>query len=447
MPWDTTTFQNAEKIAYQGRIQMVFAENYPWHERIKKRKKVFPGGLRLVEALRTARQNGVGARPSVTMLLPEGGNPNISNIVVVPWDTYGRMQVSNRIIAQTDGDARAFAKAWADAIEDTLAAYTEDRARMHYGDGTGRIAMVNGAVVAATAINVDTPLNYATGAGSGNPLPGGSFYIRDNYRFTVGTNAELTGGVPVDLTVQNVTPTTAFTSTAAVSLGDNDIIVRGTGTTTSDHAFLNEPAGLLCSVDDRDAAAWGAVSAAGARWANTGGTADTYLGIPRTGASGVTRWQANRLAANGVLRTFQSLFIHDAMRRCKARGNGKPNVIVCNPVIKLEILQEIAPQFEYVPRRVEAGFEEITFNSGSGLSIIADDWCPPSVVFVLDESTFSYWQLTEPHWVDKGGGVQKWVINTNSFQAYMWGCDELVCENPAANAKIEDLQSGLAGIF
>lgn len=439
MPVDTTTFANAEKITYAGRLKTIFAEKYPWYDKVQQVRKDFPGGSELRQAIRTARANGVGARPATNMLLPAAGSPSIRQIVVTPFDTYGRMEVSNRIMSATKNSAASFAEAWADAMEDTMAAYVEDRARMFWGDGTGIVGMINGAVVASTALAVDAPMNYTDGGGTA--LAGGSFYMRDNYRFTGGSGADLLGGgAMVDVTLASTTPPSAATTTLATTLADNDLLARGTGISTADHAYLMEPAGLLSAVDDRDPAAWGAVTAAG-RWASG------YLGVLRTGGTGVQKWRANRLQNSGVLRAFQAFFIHDAIRQCKGRGGTSPAIILCNPAARLEILAEIAPQFQYIPKKVQAGFEEITFSSDGGMTIVADDWCPPSKIFVLDLDTFQFWYLEKAHWVSKGGGVEKWVENTNSFQSYIWACDEFVCINPAGNAKIEDIQVAAGALF
>jgi len=429
MPFDTSTMGNFLKRVYEKRSQSLLVNKWQFHELVKSKQKTFIGGEALYGSIKTARNNGVGARPRVNELLPVSGNSTHTPIVVSPYDVYARMRISKRLRALAKTDTAAFGEAAVEAIDDTAEAFAEDHARMTFGDGTGVIALLNGVVGAGTEV-VDSPLNYKDGAN--NPLLQGTHALRDGWRLSVGTNGELTAGGNTDVTISTTAPSTSSVTFSAVPAGiaDNDILARGTGTTTSDQAYLNEPAGLLAAVDDRDPANWGVVTAAG-RWASG------YLGVLR---SAVPLWGATRDHNSGVSREFSSMLVHDMVRRIKSRSGDQPTHFVCNPMLEQAIIAEISPDMRYAPQEVKAGYSSLTFSSGKPLTLVPDDWCPVPVGLILNMDTFERWTLEEPHWEIGGDGSQlHWIENTNSEQGYMWSSFEFVCKKPSANGKIEDL--------
>lgn len=100
--------------------------------------------------------------------------------------------------------------------------------------GCQRLCVVNGAVSAATTVVVDNAGTAETPA---------THFLRVGDLLTIGTAAEILAGTGVDCTVASITDGVTFETSAAVTLVDNDIVVRR-GVYDSTNSVFKEIHGL-----------------------------------------------------------------------------------------------------------------------------------------------------------------------------------------------------------
>ncbi len=152
------TVTNLFKQLYLPRIRAQYYNQTPVAGRIRKRVKDedFQGKKALIAAhLNWAESVGAGGEGD---RLPEPHYDEIVNMEVDVVRNRGRIRVDRMAIAAS----RSNAGAWSRLLEFTMKSVRENlifdvSRQMVYGDGSGKLAQVAGAVASGATINVDNP--------------------------------------------------------------------------------------------------------------------------------------------------------------------------------------------------------------------------------------------------------------------------------------------------
>ena len=201
--------------------------------------------------------------------------------------------------------------------------------------------------------------------------------------------------------------------------------------------------GLLGIVDDADPAT----------------VVGDYGSIDR-GTSGNEFWESAVLSNGGTNRSITEDLLLQSIHEARLKGGGDPDVILTNPSIfrryydlfSAEGVRErgsgmggmkgsLGPAGARSANSMgDTGKTAFTF---SGIPIYMDDFAPANTIFVLDSSTFriGHGVNRTPQPVSMTfDGAAKFVDTTNTtFELPYWWQGELICSNPAASSKIEDV--------
>ena len=129
----------------------------------------------------------------------------------------GSFQISRQTIAATRDKKFALVKEITQNAMGAMHSVHFNLNRMFVGASNGTLAVVNGAVSAATTINVDN-------AGTEESPP--TQHINVDDELLIGTTAEIEAGTAESVTVASVTDDNTFEATTNETLVDNDLIVR-----------------------------------------------------------------------------------------------------------------------------------------------------------------------------------------------------------------------------
>lgn len=153
-----TTMDNLLKDVYLERIRGQFYKQTPVFSRVKRRagKHDF-SGRKCIIAAHYQRSEAVGARAEAATL-PTAQYQRIENLEVQTKYVYGSVKITGQTISASRRQEGAFARALNVEMEGIRESLLFDLARqMVFGDGTGKLALANGAGAATTALVVDTP--------------------------------------------------------------------------------------------------------------------------------------------------------------------------------------------------------------------------------------------------------------------------------------------------
>lgn len=227
--------------------------------------------------------------------------------------------------------------------------------------GAQQIAVVNGAVSAATTVTVDN-------GGTAETPP--TQFIEQGDLLTIGTAAEILAGTGVDCEVASVTSDTVFETTAAVTLVDNDIVVRR-GVYDATNSVFNEITGLDSLVN------------------NTG----TVQGINKATAA----WfQSQVTGSAGTLTVNQILNLQAKARRYSQ--NPQNMVLIGNFVQWLRYSSLLTTQKTYDADKfagnLAGGVQGLqVYAPDGGLPFFVDDSVPDGYIYVVDPDGYVWGEL------------------------------------------------------
>lgn len=179
-----------------------------------------------------------------------------------------------------------------------------------------------------------------------------------------------------------------------------------------------------------------------------------YGGIDR-GTAGNEYWESVVLANGGENRALTEDLLLEAILDARLKGGGEIDRILTNPRIYRRYYQLFAAESTR-----ERGGEGIsgalgpqdavnmsktgeTALSFSGIPVHFDDFAPANTVFLLDTSTFkiAHGQNSVPQAVSATFNRANSFVDTSNttFEIPWWWQGELICDNPAGSARIDDL--------
>lgn len=239
---------------------------------------------------------------------------------------------------------------------------------------------------------------------------------------------------------------------SAVDTGANTIAVSGTITSTgaldyfvrqdtaddsvSDALHVN---GLVGIVDN----------------ANPASIVGNYGGINRSTA-GNEWWESTVLANGGTNRELTEDLMLEAIHDARLKGGGSPNMILTNPRVFRRYYQMFVAEAmtersgnqgmsgslgpKGATEDSDVGMTSLRF---SGIPIRIDDFAEANELYILDTEDFTivHGENRVPQPVSTTFDRANFFVDTSNttFEVPWWWQGELVCRNPAAQAKIEDL--------
>jgi hypothetical protein len=370
------------------------------------RKKVMP--------IKIGRNWSVGAIPSRGRL-PQAGRTSYQDFEILIKNMYGRVGFDREVMLQS----RNKKGSWQQVIPTEMDALTEDlafqRNRAMWGTGSGVLALVNGAQSADTTIEVDSPGNVA-GSVNGNRFLHGDAVSGQYVAFLDGSD-NIQGAATI--TGWNTAGTT-ITVDSPITCDDNArIVIAQSNLQTS---YNQELAGLLAAIDD-------------------GTYMATYHGLSRTTYPILRSYVATSVGALSLDAIQQTIDANDI------RVRKTVDVMACEHAVRRAYLTLLETDRRYsgadlmrpdggTSAAKKPGGKTITYGD---IPMMVSRDCPFGMLFGINKASFVRYVESEGQWADEGGAVIKWVNEYDAYTAFYYIYDNLHCQQPNANWRMEGI--------
>jgi len=329
---------------------------------------------------------GVGAR-SESQDLPSARKSLYKRSTTSLKANYGRIELTGHLIRATRDDRGSFIRAVGSEIQNMTAGIKNDYNRQAFGDGSGVLAKKDGGSTSATELVVDS-----------------TQYLK------VDMPVFLEATASIYRTIDKVTSSTRFFTTAASTIQDNKLIYRGEGDTTRNKDI--EIMGLKGLVYDS--------------------TSTDIQGIDQTAQSW---WKPATAVTNTAYADLEDDF--QTMFTNIEKNGGTPDLFV----VTYELRDKFAAQLQGERRYMnvmdyKGGFKALEFN---GLAMVPDTMCqdggnsPAEDIsklgsgYMLDTSTLSFQTKSDWDWMDMDGAIWNRVTNRDAYEATIFYESNMVC--------------------
>jgi hypothetical protein len=413
---DTTTLDAILKNDYLPPIRKALNDSSLLWSRLERDEESVVGKVAIVP-INYAHNQGVGAQTETGV--PTAGSEAYKESQVPMKYVRGRISVSSVVIEASKNDTGAFVRAVDSEMRGLESSMRDDMNRQAFGDGTGRLCQVNGAVTWSSGTATVTVKN----PGTIGLKPG---MLIDIFSSFPGTKSH--SGVKVESVDSPTTFTISAGEGSAANIADNSWITRkGVATTTGTYY---EVMGLKGLIDD-------------------GTYVATLQNIARSTAS---YWKANVLANGGTLRALTLELMQQAQDEAETAGMGLISLITSDFAVRRKYINLLAADKRFVqPFTIEGGwpglrpseegrrqYQAVEFN---GVPYVADRYCPANTMFFIDESTIKVYRLKDFSWMDEDGSILHLKSGSAEYEAVLEHFGNLGIDAPLKNSVIRDIQA------
>ena len=352
--------------------------------------------------------------------------------VTVPYRyNYGRIQLSEQTIKQSQTSKGAFKKAMELEMKNITKDLDRDRSRQLFGYGVGIIALVNGAHGAAdTVIKLKSPggvtlPNGITTGGARLVLPSQYVSFVRNATPTSATDADIISGAKqISSIASDLTTVTLGAVTGAV-LADGDMLVNSSGQSATESSVNKEVMGLVGMVDD-----------------------STYLttihGVSR---SSYPQYKSTVISVNGQLSLDTLQRGLDAAD--EKGGELKGMKFISHHSVRREYLNLMQTPRRYIGEMTmnpDAGFKGGAGLESDSLTYAMKEWivermCPLGMIFGLDTSFNVRYVNCEGEFADDDGTILMRVANTDAYEGRFRVFDNFHNDRPDCCVRFDNIQS------
>lgn len=359
------------------------------------RQYIFPVQLGLSQ--------GHGARAENAQL-PDAGFGEYEQASGTVVYLYSQMYITGQSIEATAGSKAAFADVLKQALRDVREGHKVDVQRQVWGDGTGVIGLVDGAVISSDIIKVKDPFGL-TYSGTLDNSQRTRLFKRNMQIFI--DNA----GTDAATRVIAVNNDGTIKVADAVSADDGAKIYRGDATDSTRVNKDKEIHGITAIVSD------------------TG----SYLNISR---SGRPEWQANIVDANGDLSEEK---MRIALDEALVNGNAMPDLAITD-VVTRRYYESLLQSFKRFvkPMQLEGGHSALEFD---GMPIVVDKDAPPERIWFLHTPDITWYVMGSANgkFMDRDGAVLARVPGRDAYEATFYKYADLACKRPANQTVLEGI--------
>ena len=421
-PLDTTTFSDILKLFYLGPIRDNLNSKTIALKRFT-RKTIGGSGLSFEIPVRIGRNEGVGSIGQ-NGALPDPGRQRFDRVSITMKRHYARILFNGAVVAASRNADGAFAEAVDVEVEGVTEDIKNEWNRQIFGDGSGRLAQINGAPVGAT-YTLDNP------GGFGNPGPGVQ-YMRPG--MIVGVFNEITGAFrgSAEITALDATLQTITLSAAILGALNNEYFYRVSENTSGVVGSLragswgafNEIVGLAGAINNADLPA------------AAGGTSayETIL-------SAVNVWNSVVIGNGGIAIPLDLDMLQQMEDAVNQAGDGRPSIRLGSFGVLRSYLALLVNDKRYVNTlELDGGWTSLEYNQKP---ILPDKDATWGRLYAIDEAVWAIYQHSPIRWIDEDGSVIRRMENTHAFQAALMAFWELGCTQRNRNGVLVDLQDPL----
>lgn len=371
------------------------------------------GGRRAVYPVMVGLMQGVGARAEMAPL-PQYGAGTYVDATVNTFSNYGRYILSGQ--GEAFSSKNAFVDFVTRMVRDTKEGLTVDLGRQCWSDGTGTIALVNGAAaVGATSITVDAAYGQSWGSASTNT----TFLFKKNMQVQFGSENNNGNGY----TVTGLTGTTITISPPLVNAVADDVRIGRVGTLGG---YSGAPNASGVEIEG-----WlRMVASSSFMTSNLALGTSVYHGIDR---SVYADYEGNVTDAGGALSLTNIRAIKDAL----FRRWGKATLCITSTYQRANYEALLVANQRFVPpMKLEGGYDVLEHD---GLGWTADKDAPYGAVNFVTTDKIQWLQRGDPDFIRQGDQVLQKVSGFDAKEAVLRWYSNLDTDQPRAQAMLYDL--------
>lgn len=322
------------------------------------------------------------------------GKPKFQKMTVAPKYTYGDSYFTHQMLKMCEGSESSLVDVVTQFGKSVKESMAKDINRQFFGFGEGILTLVNGAgQTGVTQIIVDSTEN-----------------IDPDMNLLIGTKSQIEAGTADAVTVVSVDSNTTFTVGGAVTVADNDRVVKAG---VYSNSAYNDMIGLQGLVD------------------YAGGNTTTFQGITRA---------TNNWVNSYADVTSEALSVADMTLAILSARGGSPDAAFANLTLYNKYSALLATQKRLV-NTIELidGFQGLEIAAkGKPLPLVLDYDCPEGEVYFIDSSKYKIGEVEPMNWLDEGEGILKWVQNKAAYVAIMYYYAQLMSSNPRASSVLRN---------
>lgn len=338
------------------------------------------------------RQDGGAQNQAEQFRTNESGVPAQASVVskINIWP----IELTNFLIEAGKGNEYAFMSALDSEMADARRAGLKDGNRQAFGDGSGQLALVNGAVTASATVTVDTPgVQY--------------FFPGMRVDFYNGTALEASNCLISSISETNST----ITLSAAVTLTDNDIIAKA-GVKASAPSDGKEMMGLAGISDNNS-------------------LFTTFQGISR---ATYEIWNGTVVDAGGAS------FTTDLAQRCsdkvERRSGMNVEVFVSHRNQRRSYLNLTVPKKRFMNGNLDDGFAVLEWN---GFKWMVSHDCQRDSVYMYNKKALEVFSMLPFDLDQSDGKIIKHIPRTDTVEAYYKRYENIGSRHPSAVGRLKNL--------
>ena len=373
MPVDSSTIDGLLKKVYTPKeIENLQNMETATLSKIKKSPKkpagqgfVFPVNLK-------KKKKGQGSQNELEALRTSGSQTPVQGTILPKVFTH-TIRYSGLSLAIAKGNEESFADNATFQVEEGFKDSSKELNAQLFRDGSGLLALVNGAVSASATVTFD------------NGVP---------THFREGMELDFFNGATKEVSAAEVSSINISSSqivlSSAVTLTDNDEIYRA-GVNDNAPTDGKEWAGLPLVTDD-------------------GSLLTTYEGISR---STYPKWDGISIAQSGA--NISNDKLQQAISRVKVTSGKKPKKIISNTSQFRKYLDVVTPMKTFNDsNKMDSGY--VAVPTWNGMEWIEDTDCAFDTIYMIDPDYFELFEVTPLQLSEEDGKVFKW---DNGYDAYV----------------------------
>lgn len=357
---------------------------------------------------------GSGAGPrGENDYLPDADQTDMVN-GTVSWQKgiKGRIQLSSEALAFGRGSPQNFADVVKQEARNLLLAMKLQAVPIIWGDGTGKLAHINGAVAASSSVTVDAVEKYGECSPGVRWLHDGMKVISVNGASSYGADASMSAAVEV----ASLDSYTGLTMASAISATDNYHLVEHHCSDTSD-ATEKTKGSVTIGTANSYRGGYGFTA-----MVDDGTLTSSYCGISE---SSYPQWVGTLNHNSGTARSLSmSLFYGLFGKLTRKASTFKPS-LVCwmNWDLYQTLAELLESSVEFRPRELDGGFKEMDLMVNGVQIPIRLDHGAPGYIYMLNPEKITFLEPKPPHVVKAGAGPDGWrdvADKTNVEKKYEW---------------------------
>lgn len=332
-------------------------------------------------AIRTEHNQGIGSRFDFVDTPTAGRGRWLQSTLTAKYH-YGEIVISGPTVESTRSSDAAFARIIGEEMAGTINQFKLDQSRQIFGNGQGRLCLVNGAHTTTTTLTVDNGLS----ATDGTTRRLGVGMLLDVWN---PSNVREASGVEI----VSVDSATAVTLNSNVSLTTDGTVTRQNVRTPSAYAEMEGLENI--------------VKATGALQSLNPSTA------------GQEKWKSFKVT--GSVGALDDQDMHSVVQAIEeGPADEAPDFIVTTNGVLNSFRQLYEDNVRFAPQEILGGYKALTFASGGKeMPMIVDYDCPKGLMYFLANTGVTFFELAPMRWREIGGNTMWPVQNRDAFSSLL----------------------------